>query len=220
MNKLSIAADAFSHGQIKSKIWLSDYFNDCTKNYLSLSRFETYDLHWYGSWVGVGPFLLLLKSQIYFRSVNLYDLNSEDLQVSQKLLEYWQLEAGVKVHTQTRDINNINYTAVHNSPGAPVEQLPDSESFAYNPNLKNQIIINTSCEHLTETDWLRNLPDHAHVFLQSTDMKLPEHINCPENLEDFTRKYSPFINILNTKVLPIRYPNMSFNRYMLFGQKK
>lgn len=202
MSKLSIDTDAFSHGQIKSKIWLMHYFNECTKKHLSSSHSEPFDIHWYGSWVGVGPFLMLLKSAFKIRSIDLYDLNSEDLQTSMRLLEYWHIEHGIDFRTHAGDINHITYEVTKDTP------------------LKNQIIINTSCEHVIETDWLIKLPNAAHVFFQSTDMELPEHVNCPKSLEDFKEKYSPYINILDTNVLNVKYTNKSFNRYMLFGQKK
>lgn len=81
------------------------------------------------------------------------------------------------------------------------------------------IVINTSCEHLTRgayQRWLELVPDNALVVLQSNNyFELEEHINCSADLNDFI-KHSGLTNILfsDTLVLP------KYNRYMIIGIKK
>ena len=194
MPSLSIPSDSFSHGQIKSKLWLCESFALWFKKYLSADN--SYILNWYGSWVGIGPFLLLANNPKLFKKINLYDLNSADLATSKNLLDFWRCES-VEINTHTADVNSI---------------LPSSEP--------HQIFINTSCEHVHETQWLANIPKNTHILLQSTDMPHVEHTNCPTDMTDFAGKYAGHINILEQHFIQFNYPDKKFSRYMLFGTKK
>lgn len=79
------------------------------------------------------------------------------------------------------------------------------------------IVINTSCEHLTQTQyesWLSNVPLHSLIVLQSNNYsELEEHINCVINLEDFTEK---------AKIKPFwrgEYKTEKYTRFMIIGKK-
>ena len=78
------------------------------------------------------------------------------------------------------------------------------------------VIINTSCEHITQDDyekWLNNIPSNSLIILQSNNYVIPEHIRIAESLEEF--KSQSKINVLweGEKQLPI------YTRYMLIGRK-
>lgn len=50
------------------------------------------------------------------------------------------------------------------------------------------IIINTSCEHITQYDydmWKSGVPHNSLLVLQSNDYKIPEHVRTARNLDDF-----------------------------------
>jgi len=78
------------------------------------------------------------------------------------------------------------------------------------------IIINTSCEHITQKQydlWLSRLPSKSMLVLQSNDFKIDEHIRTCNSLDDF-KKQSNINVIFGEKLdLPI------YNRYMLIGYK-
>jgi hypothetical protein len=79
------------------------------------------------------------------------------------------------------------------------------------------IIINTSCEHVTQDvydEWYGNIPNGALVVVQSNNMfHIEEHINCSSSLEEFTEK-SGMTNIIMSDTLGI--PNAE--RYMIIGR--
>ena len=83
-------------------------------------------------------------------------------------------------------------------------------------NTEAEVVINTSCEHITQTDyetWLNNMPNDAILVLQSNNYNIPEHIRNASSLEEFIEQ--SHINVLwsGEKELP------KYTRYMLIGKK-
>jgi hypothetical protein len=190
---LAIPADAFSHGQIKSKLWLAEQLAGWASAHLDASKH--YELNWYGCWVGLGPFFLLRGSGIRFSNVNLFDLDRSSLASAEKILNYWHCE-GAQIQQFCTDINDVKPKA-----------------------LTHQLFVNTSCEHMDRDSWLRNIPPEAWILLQSTDMKHAEHISSPDSLQTFVSQQEPFIRVLESAELKFSYPDKKFSRYMLFGKK-
>ena len=193
MKDLIVPRDAFSHGQIKSKIWLSESFSKWAARHLDTG--VKYELNWYGSWVGIGPFLLLTGTGIQFKAINLFDLNAESLEASRLILDYWRCEA-IELSTQLLDVNT---------------HIPLATS--------HQIFVNSACEHMENEAWLQNLPAGSIVLLQSTDMQHPEHINCSRTIEDFVNKQNRLVRVLESGQIQFDYPDKKFSRFMLFGIK-
>lgn len=193
MKDLIVPRDAFSHGQIKSKLWLSESFSKWAARHLEAG--VKYELNWYGSWVGIGPFLLLAGTGIQFKAIKLFDLNAASLEASRLILDYWRCEA-IELSTQLLDVN------------------------AYIPlATSHQIFINSACEHMENEAWLQNLPAGSIVLLQSTDMQHPEHINCSRTIEDFVNKQNRLVRVLESGQIHFDYPDKKFSRFMLFGIK-
>ena len=82
---------------------------------------------------------------------------------------------------------------------------------------KADIVINTSCEHITQKEykkWLANVPDHATIVLQSNNYIIDEHINCSKSLDDFITKSD--LQTLKYKGV-LKLPK--YDRYLLIGDK-
>jgi hypothetical protein len=85
-----------------------------------------------------------------------------------------------------------------------------------NVPINGDIIINTSCEHITQEQyekWLSNIPKDKLIVLQSNNYQIPEHIRIATNLEEF-------INQSNIKVIKqteLKLP--LYTRYMIIGKK-
>lgn len=79
------------------------------------------------------------------------------------------------------------------------------------------IVINTSCEHITQeqyNSWLINQPDDALFVLQSNNyFELDEHVRCSIDLEDFVRMSN--VNTLWQDKMELP----KYNRFMIIGQK-
>ncbi len=83
-------------------------------------------------------------------------------------------------------------------------------------NTEAEVIINTSCEHISQTDyetWLSNMPKDAMLVLQSNNYAIEEHVRIANSLEEFMEQ--SHINVLWADVnhLPL------YDRYMIIGKK-
>ncbi len=193
MDNLIIPKDAFSHGQIRSKLWLSENFARWSQKHLDFS--ESFELNWYGSWVGIGPFLMLENCKLDIKKLTLFDLTPSHLEISKFVLDFWRCES-LEIVTKQIDVN---------------EHEPDSKP--------NQIFVNSSCEHMSDL-WIKKLPQNSYVLAQSTNMEHSEHINRSLDLKDFASKYADSLQILETNQIDFNYPDKSFSRFMLFGIRK
>jgi hypothetical protein len=80
----------------------------------------------------------------------------------------------------------------------------------------SDVIINTSCEHITQDQydlWLSGLPHNSLIVLQSNNYKIEEHIRVANDIEEF--KNQSDINILYQGELELPM----YTRYMLIGKK-
>ena len=78
------------------------------------------------------------------------------------------------------------------------------------------VIINTSCEHITQDDydlWLSGLPNNSLLVLQSNNYNIPEHVRTASSLEEFTKQCG--INILWSGQLELPL----YTRYMIIGKQ-
>jgi hypothetical protein len=79
------------------------------------------------------------------------------------------------------------------------------------------IVINTSCEHISQEDydkWLKKIPNGSIIVLQSNDyFQLDEHIRCANSLEEFTEQSK--IKIYSSEILKLP----KYNRFMLIGTR-
>lgn len=193
MQNISVPVEAFSHGQIKSKLWLVEKFGQWATLHMPKNSFV---LNWYGSWIGLGPFMLLSNPPCGIHEINLFDLDSRALATSQRLLEYWYME-GVTMHAHARDVN-------------------DPPPFHHT----DYLFVNTSCEHIQGSTWLEKIPHGAFVLLQSTNMQHPEHVNVSQNLHSFIESVSSFLEILESDAMDVKYTDSSFSRFMVFGRHR
>jgi len=78
------------------------------------------------------------------------------------------------------------------------------------------VIINTSCEHITQDQydlWLSGHPQNSLLVLQSNNYAIPEHVRIAHNLEEF--KQQCCINVLWAGELELPL----YTRFMIIGRK-
>jgi hypothetical protein len=84
-------------------------------------------------------------------------------------------------------------------------------------NYNADIVINTSCEHVTQEQyeqWLSNVPDSAIIVLQSNNYsELDEHIRCANTTEEFIQQSK--LNVLFVDELELS----KYKRFMIIGRK-
>jgi hypothetical protein len=80
----------------------------------------------------------------------------------------------------------------------------------------SDIIINTSCEHITQDDydtWLSHIPEHTLILLQSNNYNIEEHVRIANSLEEFKQQSNISVKWQGQLELPL------YTRYMLIGYK-
>ena len=78
------------------------------------------------------------------------------------------------------------------------------------------VVINTSCEHITQDQydiWLSGIPHNSLLVLQSNNYVIPEHVRTAATLEEFKTQCD--INILWAGELKL----MLYTRWMIIGRK-
>jgi hypothetical protein len=81
----------------------------------------------------------------------------------------------------------------------------------------SDIVINTSCEHITQDQyeiWLSGLPYNSLLVLQSNNYNIEEHVRTANSLEHFKEQSN--INILWQGQLELPL----YTRYMIIGNNK
>lgn len=79
------------------------------------------------------------------------------------------------------------------------------------------VIINTSCEHITQDQydlWMSGIPHNSLLVLQSNNYIIPEHVRTAESLEIFKQQCGD-IDILWAGELELPL----YTRYMVIGRK-
>jgi len=78
------------------------------------------------------------------------------------------------------------------------------------------VIINTSCEHISQEQynkWLDSVPEQSLIVLQSNNYKIAEHIRTANNLKEFEQQSKIKVIVSDILTLPL------YNRFMIIGKK-
>lgn len=150
-----------------------------------LSEHSSMDVEIHGGWVGLLA-SLLFQSNIKIKKITNIDIDPicENIASTMNQIE---LEQG-RFKAITADMCQTPSTA--------------------------DIVINTSCEHITQQqyeDWLLGIPKASLLVLQSNNYKIPEHIRTAENLKEFEKQ-------CNIKVVwSGQLETHLYTRYMVIG---
>tara|TARA_R110001606_G_scaffold373150_1_gene530470 strand:- start:153 stop:746 length:594 start_codon:yes stop_codon:yes gene_type:complete len=144
------------------------------------------DIVIYGGWNGVLA-SILFNSNINVNSITSVDIDPRCEEIANTVNKRYEIEGRFRAVT--------------------------ADMCFYKP--KADVIINTSCEHITQYQydtWLSNQPDNAVYVLQSNNyFQHKEHIRCAIDLDDFTKmsRIKPYLRRkLDTQL---------YERYMIIG---
>ena len=185
-----VAIDAFSNGQIDSKIWLCE----------SLEKLITSEQTvWiYGGWCGVLSFLLLSRNILPIKTIRSFDVDEKCEYISDRLLENWKFK-NWKFKSITADCNKLDTSS---------RQYGDPPS----------LIINTSSEHFESKEWFDNIPFGTLVAIQSNDMVNDDHFSNVNSVNELRELY-PLSEIKMSGSKEFTYSTWKFTRYMIIGIK-
>lgn len=180
--------DAFWHGQLKSKEWLVETL----VWYIYPERNKEMDfpvsVDIHGGWVGTLA-SLLFQSDIPISTIRSIDIDPLCQHVANMMNRKEELEN--RFHAVTADMCNTRSDA--------------------------DIIINTSCEHITQDEydlWWNDLPETSLIVLQSNNYNIPEHVRVATDLDNF-KEQSHLTKVLWSGELDL--PN--YKRFMIIGRR-
>ena len=189
---MEINPDAFSSGQIGSKIWLCE---ELEKIYTQIDC-----LGIYGGWYGITHFLLKVRGNIQIDRCVSLDMDPTCQPVADMINENWVIKEW-QFKAFTEDCNNPRL----------------SQTTEYDSGILD-LIINTSTEHFESMDWFDNIPTGTRVILQGNNMPHDDHIVHTTTLDEFIAHY-PLSGIMYKGEKLFVYPEWQFTRYMIIGVK-
>ena len=141
----------------------------------------------HGGWVGVLA-SMLFQSDIYINNIRSVDIDPTCESIATMMNK--QEEMTGRFRAMTADMCAIRSDA--------------------------DVIINTSCEHITQDQydlWLSGMPHNSLLVLQSNNYVIPEHVRTAATLEEFKTQCD--INILWAGELKLPL----YTRWMVIGRK-
>lgn len=141
----------------------------------------------HGGWVGVLA-SLLFQSKLPISYITSIDIDSECVSIATEMNKLEEIDG--------------KFTAIER----------DMCEFVSNAD----IVINTSCEHITQHQydiWLQNINPSSLIVLQSNNYVISEHVRITNSLSDFISQSSINVMFSDQLILPL------YTRYMLIGRK-
>jgi hypothetical protein len=188
--------DAFSLGQLKSKLWLIEHLPENLGTVFICAG-------WYGTLAA----LMFERSKQKFNKIRSFDIDETCAPVADTINRPWVMD-GWQFKASTLNIVDMQYPTTYktyraNGTSLELTEMPDT-------------IINTSCEHIENfSEWYNTIPRGKLVILQSNDFfEIDQHINCVRNIEEF-KEMAPIANILYSGKLELE----KYSRFMLVGYK-
>ena len=179
----------FSPSQEKSKRWLVENLNDFSSD---ISKNKFIDIAIIGSWYGFLPYII--KQDLEFKLIS--EIRCYDVDDTAKKIARLILGNPDRVNFMTRNIDDVDFS-----------------------QQRFNIIINTSCEHMSDNqlhNWLLDTRPKTICVMQSTNKFARDHCNTVENINDFVNKFSEHFS--KHKCLTLDFNN--YSRFMIIGTKK
>ena len=179
--------DAFWKGQLRSKEWLVDTLVYVIYPERNKELDFPISVDIHGGWLGV------LASMLFQSAIPIKNIRSVDIDPSCELIAT-TMNKGEEIQGRFR---------------AVTANMCNIRSDA-------DIIINTSCEHITQDEydlWLSGLPNNAIIVLQSNNYNIPEHVRIANSLDEF--KEQSGLKVLYEGSLDTQL----YTRWMIIGRK-
>ena len=199
-----ILVDAFSRGQLRSKLWVSDTVND-----LDIDLGDM--VYVCAGWYGVLPAILFERNKV--EAIRSFDIDASCSLPAETLNRNF-VQDDWKFKASTMDVNNLIYAGEF-----------EYETLKYNGDKETitdgspSCVINTSCEHIEDFDkWWSGIPDGMLVIMQNNDFDdEEEHDHADDtvtSLEEFAKRLNVSETLYEGTLALDKY-----NRYMVIGIK-
>jgi hypothetical protein len=153
--------DSLWDGQIESKSWLVDELEEC------IMPDSTPNIYIFGGWTGILANMILQSPIINTEKIRSIDIDPWCESIADEVN---------KIH----EMNDWKFKAI----------TADMATYQYQSDIRPDIVINTSSEHITQDcydQWYDNIPSGTLVIVQGNDyFSCNEHIRCHTDLYSFS----------------------------------
>jgi hypothetical protein len=196
--------DAFSRGQVQSKIWLATELAKIKKDFSMVYLLGG----WYGQLLNY-----LSVADISYNKARSIDIDSTACEISDKVFNLEYINE-YKVKSVELDLNELEW--LKDGAKYPVKNFTHGKIF-YEVTMPD-LVINTSSEHMTD-DWFFKIKFKEYspspiVAIQSNNLlDIPEHINSVHSIDHMKKKF-PMSEILYEGEIQLT----GYKRFMLIGR--
>ena len=196
-----ILKDAWSQGQIRSKIWL-------VKELSNLIDLNNKTLFVLGGWIGVLPAILFWHTNV--KNIRNFELDEKCVFLSDWLIKEYMID-NFRYKTIHQDMMNIDYDCHRWS------TLSHEKDIFIEKEETPDIIINTSCDHLKDfTTWWNLIPKGKTFAIQNNNFPdIDDHHNWIKDLNTFKSQVSDTSEIYYSGELETE----KYKRFMIIGRK-
>jgi hypothetical protein len=181
--------DAFSHGQIKSKIWLCEQLEQHIPNNATIAIL--------GGWYNILGFLLLVRDQNKISSILNIDIDISAIDIANKINEGWMIGSNAKISNIVSDSNTYNYQGFDVVINCSPEHMASNDWFNNIPN-GTLVCLQSSDIDINDDIWKVTNPN--------------------KSLDDFIKKY-PLSQCLYKDSIEFVYGEWGYKRFMIIGIK-
>ncbi len=194
-SRVNLPIDAFSSGQVGSKIWLCEKLETVLEAEVAPGFRHTIWI--YGGWQGVLGYTLLCRPAFKNANVRSFDADAASTESANILCENW-VWRDWQFRAFTSDCNKL---------------APDlNREFGDPPT----IILNTSVEHFESNEWFQKIPEGTLVVLQASDFDHDGAVALFSDEQKFSDAF-PLRKKFFVGKMQFKYETWSFNRLMLIG---
>lgn len=186
---IKLDVDAFSAGQIESKIWAARELEKIVKE----ANMPPLRIAILGGWYALLHFILKARENIEIEYCRSYDIDQVACLNANFINNSWEIKDW-QFRSYPRDANLVSYD----------DQI--------------NLVINTSTEHFSLERWFEIIPNNTLCLLQGNDLELDDHVARPNNLDHFKQLW-PLHKVLYEGSLHFNFAENSYTRYMTIGFK-
>jgi hypothetical protein len=186
---LRIDGDAFSAGQIKSKIWAAQEL----EKVVAQLKVEPLRITILGGWYALLHFILQLRNNVKIEYCRSYDIDASACVSANIINNAWEID-NWQFRSFPKDANLCTYD--------------DSTN----------LVINTSTEHFDSSMWFDKIPAGTLCLFQGNDLVIDDHVTRPNNLDHF-RSLWPLTTELFAGSKFFEFDDAPYTRYMIIGIK-
>lgn len=157
---MNLELDAFSSGQIKSKLWAAEKLEWCVEEHDT----GPLDIYILGGWYSLLYFILKIRNNISIKTCRSFDLDPSACSVANLINNTWETEEWA-FRSFPKDINQLDYP------------------------LNVNCVINTITEHIKGKDWYDRIPNGTLCLFQSNDLEHKDHVNKVSSIEELQEKF-------------------------------